>query len=265
MLVGYSASSPSSKHARNVRDDSQGGAEQLFIFTHGIDVYCKLCRYQWHCASASFTLGSGQTKILVQELPKKMISGDIWTVAMDVEGDPGMLGYGGRMIPEIFPIETWPHSSDCPLPGLNDDNWNQISDAGIDTVFITGSKCGDVAGTISKLGETNATARAWTDPSTLAGVENSANVGAVFLGDEVDGDMDNLRPSLQQALDAYSKYPRIPTCQGAKTNSHVGSFAGHNRYSGHGCVLRRLRANNGKCSQNTATSIPILLPEKCAR
>ena len=93
-----------------------------------------------------------------------MDTGATWTVEMNVQGDPGTLGCGGRMVPERFPVETWPHSDDCPIPGVKDDNWAQIYDAGIDTVFVSGKKCGDAdaASAISKLGDTKSPTTPWS-------------------------------------------------------------------------------------------------------
>jgi hypothetical protein len=56
--------------------------------------------------------------------PQKTLRvGDLWTVSLAVAGDPSPLGWGGRVIQEHFPIEVWPKSTDCPLPGVNDSNW----------------------------------------------------------------------------------------------------------------------------------------------
>jgi hypothetical protein len=45
----------------------------------------------------------------------------------------------------FFPFETWPRSSDCPYPTLNNVTYNWHREHGVDTFFVgegTVSQCG---------------------------------------------------------------------------------------------------------------------------
>ena len=63
-----------------------------------------------------------------------MTPGRIWSVTYD-----NSMGYGGRVIPERFPIEAWPNSDDCPIPGAektNEKDYDTIKSLGIDSIFL---------------------------------------------------------------------------------------------------------------------------------
>ena len=55
-------------------------------------------------------------------------------------------GYGGRVLPERYPVMAWPQSSDCPLPGANATSAAGVRKMGIDSIYYDGgnfkSKCG---------------------------------------------------------------------------------------------------------------------------
>lgn len=180
--------------------------------------------------ASSFDLHSGQTKIIVQPMQHPLSAGEVWTVSINTQGGPGSQGWGGRVIPETFPIEAWPKSSDCPIPGGNKKNWEMISGSGIDTLYIRGDDCGskdDTASIISDLAKNKSPAKVWTDPKCLGKISNTGNVGAVLIGDEVDGHLDsNLRTKLADALTINKQHPTIPTYQGGKTNANIGAYCG---------------------------------------
>ena len=101
-----------------------------------------------------WVIGPQQTHIGI--FPVQLVPGDIWTVSLSLYGSSqaSPLGWGGRTIPERFAIEVWPHDQDCPIPTINISNWDMLDSAGIDTVYVTGKKCGDVAAAVSKLAGT---------------------------------------------------------------------------------------------------------------
>lgn len=174
---------------------------------------------------------------------------DVWTVTLGGNG----LGFGGRVpANERFVVQVWPHSSDCSLPGGNDDNAQELLGYGIDSVYFTGSfdkNCGaKLVDVINKLGGGGgganasstaagaagaaATMHVVTDHDTAGAVSDAARkaaIDAILLGDEVDGDVDaeHLRKdALDKAYKAMAAAPTVPTYQGSKTTHNVGAFAG---------------------------------------
>jgi len=160
-------------------------------------------------------------------------AGEVWTAVVTVDG--ANVAYGGRVMPERFPIEVWPTSSDCPLPGANEGNANFLKQVGIDSVFYDGSnfqgKCGkDFPTVVEALPQSN-----WfhvfvgkDDLATIPSPARGQAVDAVLIGDEVDGkiDADHLLGKLADSLAAMKTAPEVPVYQGSKTNHNVGAFSG---------------------------------------
>jgi hypothetical protein len=79
--------------------------------------------------------------LFVVELPQPKAHGDVWTVVLLTGGRSGSAGagagWGGRIGPERFPIETWPHTEDCvvPQPNVSSSNSTEVRELGIDSVF----------------------------------------------------------------------------------------------------------------------------------
>ena len=58
--------------------------------------------------------------------------GSLWTVVLRTDADKdNASGWGGRVLPELFPVQVWPQSDDCPIPSVNDDNANEILNLGL--------------------------------------------------------------------------------------------------------------------------------------
>lgn len=161
--------------------------------------------------------------------------GDIWTAVLFTGSDG--IGYGGRVVPERFPIEAWPKSSDCPLPGGNEQNTEWVKSLGIDSIYYSASnfkkECdADYATVVSSLSTVE---DGWFhvmasdgDLEEFSPAVRAASVDAVLIGDEVDGDIDadHLRGKLANALEQMAAFPDVPTYMGSKTNHNVGTFAG---------------------------------------
>lgn len=113
-----------------------------------------------------------------------------------------------------------------PSDGGNVSNWNTLEDAAIDTVLLEKGCAGgtaDTATAISKLADEKSTCNVWTRLNILQLVNNTANVGAVYMGDEVDSHVDNnMRVQLEQSRIANTQFRSIPTFQGSKTNHNIG-------------------------------------------
>ena len=88
--------------------------------------------------SASLTIGPYPASVLLQiPLATPAQSGQLWTVVVSYaeQGSVPSVG-GGRHMKTFFPIESWPHSTDCPYPTINTTNYNFTRDHGIDTMFV---------------------------------------------------------------------------------------------------------------------------------
>lgn len=78
--------------------------------------------------------------LYVVDLLQPKAHGDVWTAVLHTDhpdSPGGGVGWGGRVGPERFPIETWPHSSDCvvPQPNASSQNATEVRELGIDSVF----------------------------------------------------------------------------------------------------------------------------------
>jgi hypothetical protein len=223
-------------HLHNAGDDTR---QLMSVAVDGAEVAVK---------PAAKTVPPGGHVVLVAKFPVPKVIGEVWTVRLVQSGrgagadDPlPPSGYGGRTPPERFPVMVWPHSTDCPLPGVSDANYQQLETMGVDSIFYTGEDFGKSCGSlnpqplseyISKLSNTSQV-HLFTDPSVATGITPAAKlasrVDAVFVGDEVDGDVDaeHLRNgALRGAIAAYAAAPGVLSYQGSKTVRNVGAFAG---------------------------------------
>jgi hypothetical protein len=140
---------------------------------------------------------------------------------------------GGRVPDSRFPIEVWPRSADCPIPSINDTNWNELKSHGIDTVYYSGAdfqqSCHSDYSYIIEHWPNFEPFYVWTDPDTASKVSPKMQefISAIQLGDENDGDPNaELVESLQVSMKTAELFPNILTYQGGKTNRHMGEFAG---------------------------------------
>ena len=193
------------------------------------------------------TVSSNHTTIVSFKQSIAMTPGRIWSVTYD-----NSMGYGGRVIPERFPIEAWPNSDDCPIPGAektNEKDYDTIKSLGIDSIFLCHDQCGDKAATADSLAEKDLPFTIMLKAKEISDTKNQTKIAAIYIGDEVDGDMNNnLRDTdPKQMNDAY---PQLPTYQGGKTNSHIGSYSGITDIQG-------MDAYIGACAP---TIVPVIKP-----
>ena len=74
----------------------------------------------------------------------------VWTASL-LSGKR-RIGFGGRVpSSERFVVEAWPHSTDCALPGGDDDNAAEAASLGIDSLYVGGSWSKSCGGTISSV------------------------------------------------------------------------------------------------------------------
>merc|ERR1711871_1788105 len=133
----------------------------------------------------------------VVPVPYKVKANDVWTATVVVAGS--RQGFGGRVgAVERYVVEAWPHSSDCALPGANDDNAAEVVKIGIDSMFYQrkgfekdcgGKNLVDIVNTLASTGQLHVV----TGPDTASMVTPAAresSIDAILLGDECDGDID---------------------------------------------------------------------------
>ena len=196
-----------------VRNGGTDPAKVNFIEVNGVRV------------EGAITLGSGQTHVGAYTQTSQLAPGQLWAAVIQVDGVGAPQGWGGRVLKERFPIEAWTHGDDCSYPGINDGNAKQLLDAAIDSALYDQDSCGDMAKAASALGASSSKFHAFVKLKTAKIMTNIENVDAIFLGDEVDGNMDsNLRTT--DPSEANALFPGVPTYQGGKTNAHVGAYAG---------------------------------------
>ena len=188
--------------------------------------------------------------VFVAELPQPKSHGDVWTAVLFTGGGAPGAAWGGRVGPERFPIETWPHTPDCPLPkGRNATaNSTELRDLGIDSVFQGfGRYKGNCDPSKDPSAKTYSAvlddlveegwwhvfldgegADQWTKNAMLSTQTRAKVVDAILTGDEVDGGITatHLRRSLNLSLENVRSTPDLMVYQGAATNAFVGAFSG---------------------------------------
>jgi hypothetical protein len=168
--------------------------------------------------------------------------GDAWTVTVEFEDAPPAVGVG-RVIKPFFPVEAWPNTDECPFPvsGANEENFEALQAAGIDTMFIYwggGGACGysvpEVVNVAAPAGDFYVLVAddflSYPDPGSA--ITDTGGTAAFMTGDESDGEVydedGNPYPEIKaaKARQLWAMYPDLPVYNGAKTNKNVGSFAG---------------------------------------
>ena len=197
--------------------------------------------------------------VFVAELPRPKAHGDVWTAVLFTaaptdslaQAAPAGAAWGGRVGPERFPIETWPHSSDCPLPrggNATTPNSTELRDIGIDSVFQgfgrfkgncdptkdpTAKAYAEVLDSLAEEGWWHVfldgeSADQWDKNANISSQTRAKVVDAILTGDEVDGGITakHLRSSLNLSLENMRSTPDLMVYQGAATNAFVGAFSG---------------------------------------
>ncbi|MFO7736276.1 MAG: hypothetical protein R6W70_08715, partial [bacterium] len=181
-----------------------------------------------------------QTALWTVPLCEPAEIGSAWTVTVEFNNADPTTSVG-RIIKPFYPVESWPKTSNCPFPGVNDENFQKHTQAGFDTFYMYRGGCGNCSCDTSEL--INVTAPSVDNFSILIGddflhhpdpelfITDSSGVAGFLTGDESDGniwDDDYPRPAKKasEARQLWSMYPELPVYNGAKTNKYVGSFAG---------------------------------------
>lgn len=189
----------------------------------------------------SVTLNPGEHALWSAPLCDAPEMGSAWTLAIETDGFLPTTAVGRHLKP-FFPIEAWPKTSDCPLPGSNDEAFQKVTEAGIDTLYTYwngGGRCEYDNSTmynetLPELGDTYVLLGddfPFDDPPTDILTDTSAIAG-VLTGDESDWsyttDDGGPKPENKatRARKVWRAFPELLAYNGAMTNKHVGAFAG---------------------------------------
>ncbi|NET47697.1 MAG: calcium-binding protein, partial [Merismopedia sp. SIO2A8] len=173
--------------------------------------------------------------------------GEAWTVVVEYANAPAAVGTG-RVIPEFFPVMAWNNTSERPFPSGELDNYLNIRQAGIDTIFIHEGTCNgggcDLYDVINN--ELPSVSDAGPDPfgafitydrfvapeQNVPDFTDTSGIVAVMTGDESDDSIydENGIPvpaiKAEASRNSWQRYPELPTFNGGKTNKLIGTFAG---------------------------------------
>ena len=177
------------------------------------------------------TMGTNEHRVFT--FPTKKFEGAVWTVNLEMS-DGTLVGNGGRIGKELFPMMVWQHSEQCPFPSTNATNFQTYTqDFDLNSFLLTkGYECnGDALDILKDAPSHNYTLFADAsyddtdkNPSPLASLTDG--IAAIFAGDEVDGNVDNAERQWQTSMQFRSRLPSQMTYQGGKTYSWCGTFAG---------------------------------------
>lgn len=193
-------------------------------------------------------LAPGQTRLIEVPLCEPAVPGDPWTVvATFAEDVPPSVG-AGRVLREFFPVEAWPSSSDCPV--LTDDGptdgYVAHRDGLFDTVYLYWNggppRCptptADHVNRLLPASDDGMHVLIGDDFDPFADgadtwLTDTSRVAGFLTGDESDGQVYDsetgaARPEnkARRARALWRMYPEVTVYNGAKTNGHVGAFAG---------------------------------------
>lgn len=186
------------------------------------------------------TLGAGETALVRVPRCAPAKVGAAWTVVLELSDGPASTGVG-RVLPEQFPIEAWPKSADCPLPGGDPAAMAKHMAAGIDTLYMyfgnggCGTPGATLVNSVLPSSPTKLKVLVGDDflgrPTPESAITDTRAVAGFLTGDESDGEYekDGYPAAELKARDSrrlWKMYPTLPTYNGGKTNRKVGAFAG---------------------------------------
>ncbi len=220
-------------HVKN--DDSQTRRVKRLI-VNGIDVLAA----EIACLPSN-DIKAGEAAMWTVPLCKPAELGSPWTVVVEF-ADVSPSVAAGRVIRPFFPIEAWPPSKECALPGVNDEALNTALNGGVDTLYIywnSYQKCGYDR---DKMFFETLPARG--DLFLLLGDDfpfdnppenafpNTNSILGFLTGDESDWNIydengyPNAAKKAAKTRAVWKHYPRLFTYNGAMTNKRIGTFAG---------------------------------------
>ena len=167
----------------------------------------------------------------VSELHLKEV--DVWTVMMSINGK--LIGYGGRLLKELFPIEDWPKSDQCPYPvkGANNENYELLkNEQSINTHYFKktcdASEEDVFAAAVASEGDLYLlpSGKFYEEAGRIPDSAYPA-IAALFLGDESDSSDNATWDIWSRALIAQNNYDnRYAVYDGGHSNHLNGRYAG---------------------------------------
>lgn len=196
------------------------------------------------CAPDS-VVAPGESALLRVPLCEPLAPGSGWTVVVQYRGAPAAVA-AGRVLRSHFVVEAWPRSSDCPTPTSDGTTpaFDAHVEAGFDTLYLywgggpprcptaTPDIVNDLlparGGMFALIGDDYLDALDEGAPA----LTNTSQVAGFLTGDESDGEVYDAegRPNPEHKASAartlWALHPEVTVYNGAKTNGHVGTFAG---------------------------------------
>lgn len=179
-----------------------------------------------------FKLKAGEHAVKVFDVTKLNFQEvSVWSAVVSWDGKSA--GYGGRLIKELFPIEDWPKSAQCPFPvdGAEQDNFEILKDElHINTHFLGGRCDADEDDIYDAAVESNGewyVLPSWDhfeDNEVPSGAYDG--IAAAFLGDESDSSVENSWEVWSRAQIAQDNYERHATYDGGHSNHLNGLYSG---------------------------------------
>lgn len=189
----------------------------------------------------SGTIAPGEAVMWTVPQCQPLKLGAPWSVVVEFSDLTPSVGVG-RVIRPFFPIEAWPNSSECPLPGVNDATHRLATQGGLDTLYIYWNgyqECGYDRDMMF-----NETLPARADTFLLLGddfpfenppenaLPNREAILGFLTGDESDWNIydengyPNAAKKAAKTRAVWSHFPDLFTYNGAMTNKRIGTFAG---------------------------------------
>lgn len=182
-----------------------------------------------------FSLGAGEHVVLKVPTPPGATLADVWTLGLHLASGQ-RIGYGGRIVREIFPIADWPKAEDCPFPLANASNYNLLRQTlHIDTHFTGKRQCDtELVDTLHDAAKRAGTDQAYFVMADEGSSEDAKHIPedaaaaiiALSTGDESDKSVDNAPPTWSISRDRRARYPWTVQFLGGHSHKFIGTFAG---------------------------------------
>jgi hypothetical protein len=174
------------------------------------------------------SLQPGQHTVVVATL-SGYGEGDVLPVRI-LTGRGEHVGNGARLTKEIYPLEAWVKSSQCPypFPGANQSNFEILrSTLSLDTMFMS-SACNADVKQVANAAIDSGYRVLLTDNfyQSVTDVNNTNSLAAVFLSDEGDDSVEDTARLWNKVIYQRSINPKLATYIGGHSNHLNGMFSG---------------------------------------